>query len=193
MKLYIKNIVSNRCKIIVKSELEILGLHFIGINFCEVEIMENISEEQLSVLNERLNESGFSLISERNSILIEKIKAIIIELVHYSENQIAINLSDYLSLKLNLSYTYMANLFSKDQGITIEQFLLTHKVERIKGLLIYSELNISEIADKLHYSSIAHLSNQFKKMTGLSPSEYKQQKLNQRKELENVRVHKITR
>lgn len=192
MKLYIKNIVSNRCEMIIKSELELFGLHFLGIKFCEVEIMENISEEQLTVLNARLNESGFSIISERNTILIEKIKAIIIELVHHSENQIAINLSDYLNLKLNLSYTYMANLFSKSQGITIEQYLIAHKVERIRELLIYGELNISEIADRLHYSSISHLSNQFKKVTGLSPSEYKQQKLKQRKELENLRVYKIT-
>jgi len=186
MKLCIKNMVSYRCKMIVKSDIESLGLHYVGIKLCEVEITEDISEEQFNTLNERLGESGFSLISDRNSILIEKIKTIIIELVHYSEKQLAVNLSDYLSLKLKHSYTYLANVFSKNQGITIEQYLLTHRIEKAKELLIYNELNITEIADLLHYSSIAHLSNQFKKKTGLSPYQYKQLRLKHRDVLENV-------
>jgi AraC-like DNA-binding protein len=186
MILYIKNMVNDRCKMIVKSDLEILGLHYVGVKLCEVEIVEDISEEQLIALNKRLSESGFSLISERNSILIEKIKAIIIELVHYSEKQLVVNLSDYLNLKLQHSYTYMANIFSKHQGITIEHYLLTHKIERAKELLIYNELNITEIAELLHYSSVAHLSNQFKKMTGLTPSQYRHLRLKRHEVPENV-------
>jgi len=186
MKLYIKNMVSNRCKIIVKSELEALGLHCVAIELCEVEIMEDILEEQRVVLDQMLGESGFSLISERNLILIEKIKAIIIELIHYTEKQLVINLSDYLSIKLKYSYTYLANLFSKNEGETIEHFFITHKIEMVKELLIYSDLNITEIADKLNYSSVAHLSNQFKIMTGLTPSQYKQLKLIRRKSFEHT-------
>ena len=186
MKLHIKNMVSNRCKIIVKSELEALGLHCVAIDLCEVEIMEDILEEQRIALDQMLGESGFSLISERNLILIEKIKAIIIELIHYAEKQLIINLSDYLSIKLKYSYTYLANLFSKNEGETIEHFFITHKIEMVKELLIYSDLNITEIADKLNYSSVAHLSNQFKTMTGLTPSQYKQLKLIRRKSFEHT-------
>lgn len=186
MKLYIKNMVSNRCKMIVRSDLETLGLHYVDVKLCEVEIIEDISQEQLSALNEKLGESGFSLMFEKNGILIEKIKTMIIELVHYSEKQLAVNLSDYLSLKLNHSYTYLANVFSKNQGVTIEQYLLTHKIERVKELLIYNELNVTEIADLLHYSSIGHLSNQFKKKTGLTPSQYRHLRLKHREVLENV-------
>jgi len=186
MKLHVKNMVSNRCKIIVKSELEALGLHCVAIELCEVEIMEDIHEEQRIVLDQMLGESGFSLISERNLILIEKIKAIIIELIHYTEKQLVINLSDYLSIKLKYSYTYLANLFSKNEGETIEHFFITHKIEMVKELMIYSDLNITEIADKLNYSSVAHLSNQFKTMTGLTPSQYKQLKLIRRKSFEHT-------
>ena len=186
MKLYIKNMVSNRCKMIVKSELELLGLYSVAVNFCEIEIMEMVSEEKLSVLSRKLADSGFSLLSEKNNILIERIKTIIIEWVHYSEKQLAVNLSDELSLKLNCRYDDMAKVFSKDQGMTIEHYLLNHKIEKAKELLIYNELNITEIADLLNYSSIVHLSNQFKKRTGLTPVQYKQLRLKQRKVIENV-------
>jgi len=186
MKLHIKNMVSNRCKIIVKSELEALGLHCVAVELCEVEIMEDISEEQRFAIDQSLGESGFSLILERNLILIEKIKAIIIELIHYSERQLIINLSDYLSIKLKYSYTYLANVFSKNEGETIEHFFISHKIEKVKELLIYSDLNITEIADELKYSSVAHLSNQFKTMTGLTPSQYKQLRIKRRKSYENI-------
>lgn len=186
MKLYIKNMVSTRCKIIVKSELETLGLHCVAIELCEVEIMEDISEVKLSALNKILEESGFSIITERNIILVEKIKTIIIELIHYNEKQLVINLSDYLSIKLKYSYTYLANLFSKSQGETIEHFYIGHKIEKAKELLIYSDMNITEIADELNYSSAAHLSNQFKKITGLTPSQYKHLKPILRKSFENI-------
>jgi len=170
----------------VKSELEKLGLHYITVALGEVEITESISVEQEVVLNQGLKQLGFALMDDKKSILIEKIKIIIIELVHYSEEQLKINFSDYLSDKLDYDYTYLANLFSENQGITIEHFFLTHKIERVKEILIYDELNITEIAYKMHYSSAAHLSNQFKKMTGLTPSHYKHLKLKRRKPLENV-------
>lgn len=171
---------------IVKSELKKLGLHFILVELGEVEIMENISEEQFDLLNVGLKKTGLSLLDDKRSILIEKIKNNIVEFVHYTDEKLKINFSDYLSEKLHYDYTYLANLFSDNQGITIEHFILTHKIERVKELLIYDELNITEIADILHYSSVAHLSNQFKKMTGLTPSNYKHLRLKKRKPLENM-------
>ncbi len=185
MKLHIRNMVSNRCKMIVKSELSKLGLHFILIELGEVEIMENLSAEELARLNLGLNEAGLSIIEDKKGILIERIKNIVIELVHHSEDQIKVNFSDYLIGKLNYDYTYLSNLFKESQGITIEHFLLSHKVERVKELLVYDELNVTEIAYLMHYSSVAHLSNQFKKLTGLTPSRYKQLKL-KRDPLENM-------
>jgi AraC-like DNA-binding protein len=186
MKLHIKNMVSNRCKMLVKSELDKLGLHYIFIDLGEVEIMESLTTEEQAMLDYGLKEWGLSLIDDRKSILIEKIKSTIIELIHYSEEQIKLNFSDYLSQKLNYDYTYMANLFSESQGISIEHYLLSHRVEKVKELLVYDELNITEIAYRLHYSSLAHLSNQFKKMTGMTPSYYKHLKLKRRTPLENV-------
>ena len=186
MKLYIKNMVSNRCKMIVKSELEEFGLHFIIVDLGEVEIMENITSEQRILLNQNLEKSGLGLLEDKKRVLIEKIKNIIVELVYYSEEQPKINLSDYLSGKLNYDYTYLANLFSENQSTTIEHFFLDHKIERVKELLVYDELSLTEIAYKLHYSSVAHLSNQFKKMTGLTPSGYKNLKLKRRIAPENV-------
>jgi len=185
MKLHIRNMVSNRCKMIVKSELEKLGIHYIFLDLGEVEIMESLTTEEQAQLNNGLKESGLSLIEDRKSILIERIKNIIIELVHYSEEQLKINLSDYLSEKLNYDYTYLANLFKETQGTTIEHFLLNHKIERVKEFLVYDELNITEISYRMNYSSVAHLSNQFKKITGLTPSHYKHLKL-KRSPLENI-------
>jgi len=173
MKIYIKNMVCIRCKMVVKSELKKLGLHYTLVELGEAEIMEDISTEQLDRLRIALKKSGLELMDDKKSILVEKIKAVIIELVHYTDDQIKINLSDYLSEKLNHNYTYLANLFSEVKGTTIEKFYLTHKIEKVKELLVYNELNLSEIAYKLHYSSVAHLSNQFKKMTGLTPSHFK--------------------
>ncbi len=186
MKLHIKNMVSDRCKMLVKSEIEKLELHYILVALGEVEIMETPSPEQLTQLNDELLKSGLSIISDHNSILIEQIKNTIIELVHYTEKQIKINFSVYLSEKLKYDYTYLANIFSENQGISIEHFLLTHRIEKVKELLLYDEMNISEIAYTLHFSSTAHLSNQFKKLTGLTPSTYKRLKLNRRTSLENV-------
>lgn len=168
--------VSNRCKITVKEALRNLGLHFIVVDLGEVDIMENITNEQREQIRVALQLSGLELIDDKKAVLIEKIKSIIIEMVHHSTEIIKTNFSDYLSQKLDLDYTYMANLFSEVQGTTIEQFIISHKVERIKELIIYDELSITEIAYMMNYSSVSHLSNQFKKVTGLSPSHFTKMK-----------------
>jgi len=175
-----------RCKMVVKSELEKLGLHYLSVDLGEAEIVENPSAEQLNELNTALRKSGLELMENKKSILVEKIKSIIIELVHYNDDQIKINLSVYLSEKLNFNYTYLANLFTEVKGTTIEQFYLAHKIEKVKELLIYDELNLTEIAWKMHYSSVAHLSNQFKKMTGLTPTHFKNLKNKRRSTLGNM-------
>jgi AraC-like DNA-binding protein len=186
LKLYIKYMVSNRCKMTVKEILKELGLHYIVVDLGEVDVMENISPEQREELKAALLGSGLELMDDKRAMLIEKIKNTIIEMVHHSDEVIKVNFSIYLSEKLNHDYTYLANLFSEVQGTTIEQFIISHKVERIKELIIYDELNISEIAWKMNYSSVAHLSNQFKKVTGLSPSHFKQLKTKRRSPIEDI-------
>jgi len=178
--------VSNRCKIAVKDELKKLGLHFIVVDLGEVEIMESLSPDQRELVKTVLLNAGFELMDDKRSVLIERIKNTIIEMVHHSDEFIKTNFSVFLSEKLNHDYTYLANLFSEVQGTTIEQFLISHKIERIKELIIYGELNITEIAWKMNYSSVAHLSNQFKKVTGLSPSHFKQLKDKRRSPIENI-------
>jgi AraC-like DNA-binding protein len=186
MKLYIKYMVSNRCKMAVKDELKKLGLHFIVVDLGEVEIMETITPDQREKLKLALINSGLELMDDKRAVLIEKIKNTIIEMVHHSDEMIKTNFSDYLSEKLDHDYTYLANLFSEVQGSTIEHFIINHKIERIKELIIYDELNITEIAWKMNYSSVAHLSNQFKKVTGLSPSHFKQLKDKRRSQIEDI-------
>jgi AraC-like DNA-binding protein len=178
--------VSNRCKMVVKEELKKLGLHFILVELGEVEIMENLSIEQRTQLKQSLFESGLELMDDKRAVLIEKIKNAIIEMVHHSDEMIKVNFSDYLSEKLNHDYTYLSNLFSEVQGTTIEQFIISHKIERIKELIIYDELNLTQISYKMNYSSVAHLSNQFKKVTGLTPSHFKQLKDKRRSPIEEV-------
>ena len=170
----------------VRDELKKLGLHFMVVDLGEVEIMEDLSAEQRLQLQEALQESGLELMDDKKAILIEKIKNIIIEMVHHSDEVVKTNFSDYLTTKLDYDYTYMANLFSEVQGTTIAQFLISHKVERIKELIIYDELSISEIAWKMNYSSVAHLSNQFKKVTGLTPSHFRQLKDKRRSPIEEI-------
>ncbi len=162
--------VSIRCKMLVKAELEKLGIHYTRVELGEAEIEEDISLQQWDELNATLKRSGIELIDHKRSHLIENIKQVVVELVHYSEEPLEINFSEYLSEKLNHDYPSLAVLFSESQGITIEHFLITHKIERVKELLIYDELNITDIAWKMGYSSSAHLSSQFKKITGLTPS-----------------------
>jgi AraC-like DNA-binding protein len=183
MKLFLKYMVSIRCKMVLKAELEKMGLHYKTVELGEAEIEEDISPEQWNELNIALKKSGFELLEDKKSILIEKIKSVIVELVHYSEEPLEINFSTYLSQKLHYDYNYLATLFSEAHGITLEHFLLSHKIERVKELLVYDELSITEIAWKMGYSSVAHLSNQFKKMTGLTPSFFKQIKLKKRNTL----------
>lgn len=178
--------VSTRCKMAVKEELKKLGLHFIVVELGEVEVMENITADQREKLKTGLLDAGLELMDDKRAVLIEKIKNIIVEMVHYADEPIKVNFSDYLSDKLKHDYTYLANLFSEVQGSTIEHFIIDHKIERIKELIIYDELNITEIAWKMNYSSVAHLSNQFKKVTGLSPSHFKQLKVKRRNQIEDI-------
>ncbi len=175
-----------RCQMVVKAELEKIGLTYVYVKIGEAEIIGEIQPEQQEQLKIDLKKAGLVLMDNKKSILVEKIKSAIIELVHYSEEQIKVNLSGYLSEKLHYDYTYLSNLFSEVKGITIEKFYLTHKIERVKELIVYDELNLTEIAFKMHYSSVAHLSNQFKKITGLTPSHFKNLKNKRRDTLENV-------
>jgi AraC-like DNA-binding protein len=186
LKLFIKYMVSIRCKMVVKSELDKLGLHYLKVELGEVNVRENITDEQRNQLKTELLKSGLELMDDKKAILIEKIKNIIVEMVHYAEEVPKTNFSDFLSQKLSHDYTYLANLFSEVTGITIEQYMIAHKIERVKELLIYDELTLTEISYRLNYSSVAHLSNQFKKVTGLTPTFFKHLKHKKRSTLENV-------
>jgi len=186
MKLFIKYMVSNRCKMIVKEELQKFGLHFITIDLGEVEVMENIDHEQREQIKLALSKSGLELMDDKKSVLIERIKNVIVEMVHYADEMPKVKSSNYISEMLNHDYTYLSNLFSEATGTTIEHYIIAHKIERVKELLIYNELNLTEISYKLNYSSVAHLSNQFKKVTGLTPSFFKKLKYKKRNSLENV-------
>lgn len=170
----------------VKEALKKQGLHFVVVDLGEVDIMETISNEQRELLKADLLVSGLELMDDKKAMLIEKIKNVIVQMVHHTDEMIKVNFSDFLSEKLNHDYTYMANLFSEVQGTTIEQYIIANKIERIKELIIYGELNITEIAWKMNYSSVAHLSNQFKKVTGLSPSHFKQLKDKRRSPIEDI-------
>ena len=178
--------VSLRCKMMVKEELDKLGLHKVVIDLGMVEILEDIQPEQRVQLKNNLLKSGLELLDDSKSILIEKIKSVVTEMVHYSEELPKVNYSDYISEKLGYDYTYLANTFSEVKGITLQQFIILHKIERVKELILYDELNLAEISYMLHYSSPAHLSNQFKKITGLTPSFYKKLKMKRNKNLEDM-------
>jgi YesN/AraC family two-component response regulator len=165
--------VSVRCKMVVKDELTKLGLQYRSVELGEADLLQSISQEQRQQFRAALLTSGLELMDDKKAVLIQKIRTIIIELVHYSEEPLSINLSVYLAEKLQHDYTYLANLFSEVQGTTIEKFFISHKIERVKELLVYSELTLAEISYKMHYSSVAHLCTQFKKVTGLTPSHFK--------------------
>jgi len=188
MKLYIKYMVSIRCKMVVKEALEELGLHFVILDLGLVEIMEDINEAKREKLKIALSRSGLELMDDKKSILIEKIKNVIIEMVHYTDQLPKVNYSDYISEKLKLDYTHISKIFSEVKGITIEQYIIAHKIERVKELLLYDELNLTEISYILNYSSVSHLSRQFKKVTGLTPSFFKQLKDKKRITLENIGI-----
>jgi AraC-like DNA-binding protein len=178
--------VSLRCKMIVKEELKKMGLKYIILDLGMVDILEDIDQEQREELKKQLLKSGLELLDNKKSILIERIKNVITEMIHYSDELPKVNYSEYISEKLNNDYTYLSNVFSEVKGITIQQFIIINKIERVKELLLYDELNLTEISYKLHYSSVSHLSKQFKKVTGLSPSFYKQLKQKRNGNLENV-------
>ncbi len=178
--------VSIRCKMMVKSELEKLGIRCLKVELGEVDIMDRMTPEQLQLFRDGLQRSGLELMEDQKAIMIERIKNIIIEMIHYEDEPIKINFSHFLSAKLKHDYTYLANLFSEVTGITIEHYIINHKIERVKELLIYDELNLTQISYKLNYSSVAHLSTQFKKVTGLTPTFFRQLKNKKRNTLDNV-------
>ena len=178
--------VSHRCKMMVIDELKKVGLQHTAVDLGMVETLQDLSEEQRSLLKENLLKSGLELLDDKKSILIERIKNLIVEMIHYSDQLPTLNYSEYISNKLQYDYTYLSNIFSEVKGTTIQQFIIIHKIERVKELLLYDELNLTEIAYKLHYSSVAHLSNQFKKVTGLSPSFFKKLKQKRIGNLENM-------
>lgn len=174
MKLFIKHMVSERCKLVVKQELDKLGLRYTSVDLAVAEIKGDVSDEIRSKLGANLEKVGLELIDDRTSILTEQVKSVVIDLIHNTDEAPKVNYSDYISKKLNYDYTYLSNLFTKVKGTTIQQFIIMNKIEKVKELLLYDELNLTEISYKLNYSSVAHLSNQFKKITGFSPSFYKQ-------------------
>lgn len=186
MILYIKYMVSLRCKMMVKEELKKLNLDYLNIDLGMVEILGDITPKKFEKLRENLASSGLELLDDKRAILIERIKNVIVEMVHYTDEFPKMNYSEYISEKLHHDYTYLSNIFSEVKGITIQHYIIMHKIERVKELLLYDELNLTEIAFMLNYSSVAHLSSQFKKITGLSPSFFKQMKYKRNQNLENI-------
>ena len=175
--------VSIRCKMVVKDELKKLGLHYVIVNLGEIEILETLTSAQREQLKDSLLESGLELIDDKKAILIEKIKTVITEMVFDTKTAPNVNFSVFLTQKLEYDYTYLSNLFSEVVGITIEHYIIAFKIERVKELIVYDDLNLTEISYLLNYSSVAHLSNQFKKVTGLSPSHFKQLRQKRRENL----------
>lgn len=183
IKLYIKYMVSLRCKLFVKDTLNDLGINYATIELGVVDLTGDITSQQRILLKEHLHKAGLELLDDKKSILVERIKNVIIEMIHYSDELPKINYSDYISEKLGYDYTYLSNIFSEVKGITLQKYIIMHRIEKVKELLLYDDLNLTEISYRLQYSSVAHLSNQFKKITGLSPSYYKQ--------LRNVRLDNL--
>jgi AraC-like DNA-binding protein len=178
--------VCGRCKMVVKSELDKLGLHTISVELGEVELQDDIIDSQKEILLKNLQALGFDFIDDKKSKTIEKIKNLIVDLVHHKNNKLKVNLSDYLVENLNQDYSMLSNLFSEIENTTIEKYFISQKIEKVKELLIYNELSLSEIADILNYSNVAHLSNQFKKITGFTPTYFKQLKDKKRIQIENL-------
>ena len=176
MTIYIKNMVCIRCKMVVQEQLKKISVQNSVVKLGEVEIMETITNDQLEAFKVGLLKFGLAVLDDKKSVLIDKIKKVIIELIHYNDEPLTTNFSDYLSKTLNHEYTYMANLFSEIEGINVEHYLITHKIERVKELLVYDKLSLTAISYKLNYSSVAHLCNQFKKITGLTPSHFRKSK-----------------
>ncbi|MFV5698345.1 helix-turn-helix domain-containing protein [Flavobacterium sp. ZT3R17] len=186
MKIYIKNMVCDRCKMVVKSELEKIEIFPISVELGEVEFLGDFKDNQKQDLEIKLQSLGFELLEDKTTILIEKIKCLIVNLVHHQNNELKTNLSNYLSEQLGQDYNTLSNLFSEVQGTTIEHYFIAQKIEKVKELLMYKELTLSEIAIKLNYSDVAHLSNQFKKITGVTPTHFKQLKENNRLQIDGL-------
>lgn len=186
MKLYIKYMVSMRCKMVVKEELEKLKLNYVVLDLGTVEVQDDLTSDQRQKLKSGLLKAGLELMDDKKAVLIEKIKNVIIEMVHYTDQLPKVNYSEYISEKLGLEYTHLSKTFSEVKGITIEQFIIAHKIERVKELLLYDELNLTQISYILNYSSVSHLSRQFKKVTGLTPRFFKQLKEKKRASLESL-------
>lgn len=178
--------VCSRCKMVVKLELEKLGLQLLSVELGEVTVSKPISDQTKKEVAKRLKEFGFELIDDKRSKTIAKIKTLLIELVQNKNNDLKINLSDYLSNQMHQDYNTLSNLFSAVQNTTIEKYFISQKIEKVKELLMYDELSLSEIADSLHYSSVSHLSHQFKKVTGFSPTYFKNLKTIKRKQIEEL-------
>ena len=170
----------------VEEELKKLDLPHLVVELGSVEILGAISNDQREALKVNLLKSGLELLDDKKSILIEKITNVIVEMIHYQDELPKMNYSDYIAEKLSYDYTYLSNIFSEVKGINIQQFIIYHKIERVKELLLYEDLNLTEISYKLHYSSVSHLSNQFKKVTGLTPSFYKKLRRKRERNLENI-------
>lgn len=186
MRLYIKYMVSLRCKMLVKEELIKLGLSNCTVDLGVVDIQDIVTEEQLEAFRNKLKMAGLELLDDKKSIMVEKIKNVIIEMIHNAEDIPDVNDSDYISEKLGYDYTYLSNTFTDVKGMTIQKFIIMHRIEKVKELLLYDEDNLTEIAYKLNYSSVAHLSNQFKKVTGFTPSFFKEMRFKREKNLENL-------
>ena len=187
MKYFIKNMVCPRCIMAVRGIFQELDYQPTDVALGEVETTEPVSAEKLPVLREKLTGYGFELIDDAKSQLIEKIKTLVIELIRYkNEEDIKVNYSAYLESKLNKDYNYLSNLFSEVTGTTIEKYIISQKIERVKELLVYDELTLSQITWELGYSSVSALSAQFKKITGLTPKHFKHIKDNKRIPLDKV-------
>lgn len=186
MKVYIKNMVCSRCEMAVRTVFEKMEIPILSMQLGEVGISENLDENQKQLLSENLKALGFELLDDKISKTIERIKNLIIDVVHYQNEKLKINLSSYIVEDLKQDYSALSNLFSETEGITIEHYFIAQKIEKVKELLIYNELSLSEIAFQLNYSSVAHLSNQFKKTTGITPTQFKQLKDKKRKQIDEL-------
>lgn len=186
MILHIKNMVCNRCKMVVKEEFNKNNIHPINVELGEVELEDSIDLTVLSKVRTKLEEYGFEILNDRESMLIEKVKNLIIELIYTNNSELKVNLSTFLKENTRVDYNQLTALFSELEGITIEKFYIAQRIERVKELLIYDEMSTSEIAYKMNYSSVAHLSNQFKKVTGLTPGFYKRYRTEKRKSIDSI-------